>query len=206
MVGAGAAEEMQRNFGSLRLFFLLCLVAVPVVNSAAAATPPAPRPEWTPEMRQFRTTLVEHHPHSGRRLDAAEVDTCVSHFSQLQREVRLSILGHLFSDYAEGAALRRDSSGGDAGGGGGEKDVASLPDELGLAVRAWEDGRFAGGAAMKSWAKKDVHNGELKLLAHACVGTVLQTPGWERIWGTLTSLEKDYIVMQWKGLVEHYSL
>ena len=85
--------------------------------------------------------------------------------------------------------------------------MAPLPDALDRAVRAWEgSGRFAGSAPMKSWAKKDVHNGELKLLAHACVGTVLETPMWERIWGVLTSLEKDFVVVQWKGLVEHYSL
>jgi hypothetical protein len=178
-----------------RPFFLLLLVCV--VATAAAAE----RAEWTPEMRRFRTTLVDHHPHRGRRLAAAEVDTCVSHFSQLQREVRLSILGHLFSDYAEGAALRR---GGGRNGSDGEG-MAPLPDALDRAVRAWEgSGRFAGSAPMKSWAKKDVHNGELKLLAHACVGTVLETPMWERIWGVLTSLEKDFVVVQWKGLVEHY--
>ena len=59
---------------------------------------------------------------------------------------------------------------------------------------------------MKGWAEKEVHNGELKLLAHACVGTMLATPMWHRIWDALTSLEKDFVVMQWKGLVQHYSL
>ena len=64
--------------------------------------------EWTPEMRRFRTTLVDHHPHRGRRLGEAEMDLCVDHFAQLQREVRLSILGHLFSDYVKAAGRRRD--------------------------------------------------------------------------------------------------
>ena len=59
---------------------------------------------------------------------------------------------------------------------------------------------------MKSWAKKHVHNGELKLLAHECVGTVLRSDKWNRVWSALTSLEKDFVVMQWNGLMEHYDL
>ena len=62
---------------------------------------------------------------------------------------------------------------------------------------------------MKGWAEKEVHNGELKLLVHACVGypgTVLATPMWNRIWDALTSLEKDFIVMQWEGVVHSYRI
>ena len=53
------------------------------------------------------------------------------------------------------------------------------------------------------WSKGLTYHGELQLLAHACVKTVMQTnEGSEKIWNYLDRLEKDYACAQWQGIIK----
>ena len=131
---------------------------------------------WDQQMRQFRRVLIEHHPHRGRRLQPDETMQCLKHFESTEREVRLSLIGHILYEMKQDAPI-------------------PFQELLG----SWKKNV----APMFDWSKGLTYHGELQLLAHACVKTVMQTnEGSEKIWNYLDRLEKDYACAQWQGIIK----
>ena len=128
---------------------------------------------WSDEERKFRRTLVDHHPHRGRRLQAEETKQCMQHFKKTEREVRLSIIGHILYDMR-----------------------LNVPVHFEHLIKEWN----SRAQPMYDWSQGSMWNGELQLLAHECVRTVLLSEdGAKELWGLLDRLERDYVSGQWKG-------
>jgi hypothetical protein len=128
---------------------------------------------WSDKERKFRRTLVDHHPHRGRRLQPEETEQCMEHFGRTEREVRLSIIGHILYDMR-----------------------SNVPKHFEQLIVEWN----SRARPMYDWSRGSMWNGELKLLAHECVRTVLMSEdGAKKLWNMLDRLERDYVSGQWKG-------
>ena len=136
-------------------------------------------PTWNQTMRIFRRKLIDHHHNHGRRLNVEESTQCLEHFQLTEREVRLSLIGHTLYDMKLNAPIKFQEL---------------LTDWI-------ASGKPIG--KMYDWSKGTTYQGELQLLAHACLKTVmLMEDGSQKIWDLMDRLERDYVAAQWIGIIE----
>jgi hypothetical protein len=130
------------------------------------------------EMRKYVLQLIDHHPHHGRRLQSDEIKQCLRHFELSEREVRLSLIGHILYDHYrtiknEKLIIEQKNELETADSSSTIKNMKPIiVDHFLSLIESWDKKKLK---PMHDWSNGSTYQGELQLLAHACIQTILQT-------------------------------
>ena len=126
---------------------------------------------------------VHSHQTRGRILREKEQTLCVKHFSNRKQVHRLYSLGHSFIDYY-------DETGG-------------VPSTLESVLTSYEREPHLQKikTIFRTWAKREVWGGKNFFLEDECITTLLKESP-HLLWNCLTNVERDYVILEWRGLKE----